>query len=55
MPGNRVLILVVMEDGLVHSQVNNRLPGENLVLILVVMEDGLVQMSRELTDDEKLS
>ena len=42
MPGNRVLILVVMEDGLVHTQVNNRLPGENLVLILVVMEDGLV-------------
>ena len=37
-----VLILVVMEDGLVHGDVFiNEITGEE-VLILVVMEDGLV-------------
>ena len=36
-----VLILVVMEDGLVHTIIPGSQIGA-LVLILVVMEDGLV-------------
>ena len=38
-----VLILVVMEDGLVHN-VKANITAVTLVLILVVMEDGLVQV-----------
>ena len=37
----RVLILVVMEDGLVQGNLNYA-KGARRVLILVVMEDGLV-------------
>ena len=43
----RVLILVVMEDGLVHG--NGKIVGDQAegVLILVVMEDGLVHRYSE--------
>ena len=41
----KVLILVVMEDGLVPAQIEDLLMGAK-VLILVVMEDGLVQLSK---------
>ena len=37
-----VLILVLMEDALVHA-VENLLDSTNLVLILVLMEDALVR------------
>ena len=40
-----VLILVVVEDGLVHGIVVNNVNGVINVLILVVVEDGLVQPS----------
>ena len=40
--GAAVLILVVMEDGLVHYDDNWNIVNEP-VLILVVMEDGLVR------------
>ena len=39
---NQVLILVVMEDGLVHVKLPNDFSPWKVVLILVVMEDGLV-------------
>ena len=44
---SRVLILVVMEDGLVLSATEQPMPGDPMVLILVVMEDGLVQVLRQ--------
>ena len=37
-----VLILVVMEDGLVHVNALTKKVVKDLVLILVVMEDGLI-------------
>ena len=37
-----VLILIVVEDGLVHTEVPNRLKSTHKVLILIVVEDGLV-------------
>ena len=41
-----VLILVVMEDGLVHTVIKT-VHARGLVLILVVMEDGLVHISQK--------
>ena len=41
-----VLILIVVEDGLVHSLVNYKLLVLN-VLILIVVEDGLVLITVE--------
>ena len=38
-----VLILVVVDDGLVHSSLHLGQKQEQLVLILVVVDDGLVQ------------
>ena len=44
--GRSVLILVVMEDGLVHMRSDSTLVSCLAVLILVVMEDGLVLEAR---------
>ena len=38
----RVLILIVVEDGLVHNVIEGESIPERFVLILIVVEDGLV-------------
>ena len=37
-----VIILIIMEDGLVHDRRRQKVPCK-AVLILIVVEDGLVQ------------
>ena len=45
-----VLILVVVEDGLVHAVKGSNIKV-NIVLILVVVEDGLVQEQQNVSAD----
>ena len=40
-----VLILIVVEDGLVHVFINEISGEEETVLILIVVEDGLVRVA----------
>ena len=40
-----VLILVLMEDALVHFQIKEATGGNKIVLILVLMEDALVRLA----------
>ena len=48
-----VLILVVVEDGLVHRSRLRKCKWHPSVLILVVVEDGLVRIAKHFNDNVK--
>ena len=51
----RVLILIVVDDGLVLRQVAMGAAAIQAVLILIVMDDGLVRKEKSITDGEHVS